>query len=59
MTGSVSLINSQALQHSIALTPPSSMVTAAEDVSGLRLCLGGPSFDDLAAGLTALKMMIL
>lgn len=43
----------------LKLTPPDSMMVDREDqMSGLRLCLGGPSFDDLTEALTLLAGLL-
>jgi DNA-binding transcriptional MocR family regulator len=49
---------SAAAASGIRLTPPDSMMVAPEDqASGIRLCLGGPSFNDLAAAMTLLARL--
>ncbi|WP_217587136.1 PLP-dependent aminotransferase family protein [Burkholderia sp. GbtcB21] len=43
----------------IKLTPPVSMMVNPEDrASGIRLCLGGPSFEDLTEALTLLAGLL-
>lgn len=43
----------------IKLTPPESMLVNPDDpASGIRLCLGGPSFDDLTEALTLLAGLL-
>lgn len=43
----------------IKLTPPESMMVNPEDrASGIRLCLGGPSFEDLTEALTLLAGLL-
>lgn len=43
----------------IRLTPPDAMMVDPEDqASGVRLCLGGPSFDDLTGALTILAGLL-
>lgn len=43
----------------IKLTPPESMMVNPEErASGIRLCLGGPSFDDLTEALTLLAGLL-
>jgi DNA-binding transcriptional MocR family regulator len=43
----------------IRLTPPGTMMVEPEDqISGIRLCLGGPSFDDLTGALTLLAGLL-
>jgi len=43
----------------IRLTPPESMmVNPADQASGIRLCLGGPSFEDLTEALTLLAALL-
>ena len=42
----------------IKLTPPESMMVSPGDrASGIRLCLGGPSFEDLTEALTLLARL--
>lgn len=42
----------------IKLTPPESMMVCPDDqASGIRLCLGGPSFEDLTEALTLLARL--
>lgn len=43
----------------IKLTPPGSMMVSPDErASGIRLCLGGPSFDDLTEALTLLAGLL-
>ncbi|MFS2127160.1 PLP-dependent aminotransferase family protein [Pseudomonas sp. Pseusp97] len=43
----------------IRVTPPESvMVDPGDPASGIRLCLGGPSFEDVTEGLTLLARMM-
>jgi DNA-binding transcriptional MocR family regulator len=45
-----------AARLNITVTPPNAvMVDPEEESSGVRLCLGGPSFDDLTKALTLLS----
>lgn len=50
---------STAAASGIRLTAPDSMMADAEDqASGIRFCLGGPSFDDLTGALTILAGLL-
>ena len=52
-------VASVAAAMGIKLTPPESMMVNPEDrASGIRLCLGGPSFDDLPEALTLLAGLL-
>jgi len=43
----------------IKLTPPKAMLVNPDDqASGIRLCLGGPSFDDLTEALKLLAGLL-
>ena len=48
----------QALQQSVAVTPPSSVSTGFGHTNGLRLCIGAPRRQDLATGIAILKTML-
>ncbi|MCU9955680.1 MULTISPECIES: hypothetical protein [Burkholderia] len=52
-------VASVAAAMGIKLTPPESMMVNPEDrASGIRLCLGGPSFEDLPEALTLLAGLL-
>ncbi|WP_234689696.1 PLP-dependent aminotransferase family protein [Allorhizobium ampelinum] len=50
---------SAAVMNGIAITPPSSIEVSGDGQSGLRLCLGAPNFEDLAAGLNSLRPLLI
>ena len=51
---------SAAAEAGIKLTPPDSMMVDREDrASGIRLCLGGASFEDLTEALTRLAQWLI
>ncbi|OJY71768.1 MULTISPECIES: PLP-dependent aminotransferase family protein [unclassified Rhizobium] len=57
--GAASRLVAEAMTNGIRLTAPDAlMVDAHDQASGLRLCLGGPSFDDLTAALTVLSRLL-
>ena len=48
-----------AAANGIRLTPPDTMMVDRQDqASGIRLCLGGPAFDDLTGALTTLAGLL-
>lgn len=50
---------SAAVMNGIAITPSSSVEGSGDGQSGLRLCLGAPNFEDLAAGLNSLRPLLI